>query len=147
MLGTIISAVSGVKQITDTLGLTESQRTEVDVALQKLENQVKVTEIEVKGKVIMAELNSKHWLPANWRALFMTGLGLVVVFHMLGIMPLLYTVFSVPYVPLSDAVVTTFFNVVMVGIGGYFGQKGAKETAKQIGKGMAAKAQLQQGEK
>ena len=147
MLGTIISAVSGVKELTDTLGLTSTQKTEIDKALAELETKVELESIKVKGEVIKAELNSKHWLPANWRALFMTGLGLVVVFHMLGIMPLLYTVFSVPYVPLSDAVVTTFFNVVMVGIGGYFGQKGAKETAKQIGKGMAAKAQVQQGVK
>ena len=66
----------------------------------------------------------------------MTGLGLVVVFHMLGIMPLLYSLFGVAYVPLSDAVVTTFFNVVMVGIGGYYAQKGGKEMMKQhaIGK-------------
>ena len=142
LLKTVGGLFGPVSELVDSLHTSTEEKMELKIKLTKVENQLtmKVLDnekaaLEAKASIIAKEAESKHTITATWRPITMLVLVAVVVCHMLGLMPFLYGLAGVPYVPLSEKIVAEFFLLVQIGIGGYVGSRGIEKVAKSYVEG------------
>jgi Holin of 3TMs, for gene-transfer release len=94
--------------------------------------------LALEKDVVMAEVQSEHWLSRSWRPILMLSLlgflGLVGV-----ILPVLDWIVGtpVPFNPRWQSLPPQFWDFLTVGVGGYIGGRSLEKVAQQVlvGKG------------
>ncbi len=87
----------------------------------------------LEQQVVLAEVNSEHWLSRSWRPILMLSLlgflGLVGV-----ILPVLdWAVgYAVPFNPRWQNLPPQFWDFLTVGVGGYIGGRSLEKVAQQV---------------
>lgn len=88
---------------------------------------------ELQQAVVLAEVNSEHWLTRSWRPVlmltllaFIVGVGLVI--------PLLDAIMGHPvaFNPRWQALPAQFWDFLTVGMGGYIGGRSLEKIASQV---------------
>ncbi len=113
-----------------------------DVELRrKLETELQGRLLEEIGKevalaqsVVLAEVQSEHWLTRSWRPLLM--LSLLGFLGFVGlVLPLadLIAGHRLPFDPRWDALPEGFWNFLSVGVGGYVGGRSLEKIAQTAG--------------
>lgn len=96
----------------------------------RIESEVKLALInhtssleDIRGKIVMAESSSEHWLVATWRPLLMLVIVAIIAMNYL-FFPLITIVTGVPY---ELTLPTELWNLLQIGVGGYIvGRSGEK---------------------
>jgi len=91
-LGFIGSLLKPVRKILNVVGITQEQKTEIDVALNTLENEFALAHLELQkelvaaqSSIIVAEIQSESWITRNWRPLLMVTYASLIVSIAFGI--------------------------------------------------------------
>ena len=88
--------------------------------------------LEHETSVVLAEVNSEHWLTRSWRPILMlTLLGFIVLVGM--VLPLIDGLAGgpVPFNPRWQALPPEFWQFLSVGVGGYVGGRSLEKIAAQ----------------
>jgi hypothetical protein len=96
--------------------------------------------LEQETAIILAEVNSEHWLTRSWRpVLMLTLLGFVLLVG--ALLPLLDAVVGapVPFNPRWQALPPQFWEFLSIGVGGYIGGRSLEKIAAQVLAGRAKK--------
>ena len=88
---------------------------------------------ELQKDVILAEINSEHWLTGNWRPLLMLALmGFLILVGL--VIPLIDLLVGHPiaYQPRWNDLPAGFWDFLAVGMGGYIGGRSLEKITNQI---------------
>jgi hypothetical protein len=88
---------------------------------------------ELQKDVILAEINSEHWLTSNWRPLLMMALmGFLILVGL--VIPLIDLLVGHPiaYQPRWNDLPGGFWDFLTVGMGGYIGGRSLEKITSQI---------------
>lgn len=88
---------------------------------------------ELQKDVILAEINSEHWLTSNWRPLLMMALmGFLILVGL--VIPLVDLLVGHPmtYQPRWNDLPSGFWDFLAVGMGGYIGGRSLEKITSQI---------------
>jgi hypothetical protein len=96
----------------------------------RIESEVKLALInhtgsleDIRGKIVVAEANSEHWLVSTWRPILMLVIVAIIAMNYL-FFPLLAIVTGIPY---ELTLPTEMWNLLQIGVGGYIvGRSGEK---------------------
>jgi hypothetical protein len=89
--------------------------------------------IALEQQIVLAEVNSDHWLSRSWRPILMLSLlgflGLVGV-----ILPILDWIAGapVPFNPRWQSLPPQFWDFLTIGVGGYIGGRSLEKVAQQV---------------
>jgi hypothetical protein len=89
--------------------------------------------LEHETAIVLAEVNSEHWLTRSWRPILMlTLLGFLVLVG--AILPLIDGLAGgpVPFNPRWQALPPPFWDFLMIGVGGYVGGRSLEKIAAQV---------------
>ncbi len=134
----IVSVVAGVmngpvnKVLDAVVKDQELRRTlQADLELKLTEHLGKSNELQ--QAIVLAEINSEHWLTRSWRPILMlTLLGFIVFVGL--IIPLLEAIVGAPVIfnPRWQALPPQFWDFLQIGVGGYIGGRTLEKVAAQI---------------
>ena len=97
-------------------------------------------ETALQQGVVLAEVQSEHWLARSWRPVMMLALLGVVLFVGLGL-PLLDALFGRPVVfqPRWNMLPPEFWSFLSIGVGGYVGGRSIEKAATGVAAELAKK--------
>lgn len=126
MIAALIPAIAGIlgkvidKAIPDK---SEAERLKAELTLQVL--QMNQEELKSATSIILAETQGESWLQRNWRPGLMVWFAILVGAHWFGVTP----------DNLSTEAVSSLFDIVQLGVGGYIlGRSGEKIVKEWKGK-------------
>jgi Holin of 3TMs, for gene-transfer release len=122
-----------VSKALDALVKDQELRRRLESELQgKLADHLGKTD-ELEQAIVLAEINSEHWLTRSWRPLLMlTLLGFIVFVGL--VIPLLDAIVGHPvaFNPRWQALPNQFWDFLTVGVGGYIGGRTLEKVAGQV---------------
>ncbi len=134
LAGTVASLVKGpLSAIVDRYVSDLDQRRKLKAELEQglLEHLSKTA--EQQKDVILAEINSGHWLTRSWRPLLMLGLmGFLILVGLVIPMIDLLVGHPIPYQPRWNDLPAGFWDFLAVGMGGYIGGRSLEKITGQI---------------
>jgi hypothetical protein len=88
---------------------------------------------ELQKDVILAEINSEHWLTSNWRPLLMMALmGFLILVGLVIPLVDLFVSHPMTYQPRWNDLPSGFWDFLAVGMGGYIGGRSLEKITSQI---------------
>jgi hypothetical protein len=134
LLSTVAGLVKGpLSTIVDRYVSDAEQRQKLKAELERglLDHLSKATELQ--QNVVLAEINSEHWLTSNWRPLLMMVLMgfLILVGLMIPIIDLIVG-HPIMYQPRWNDLPEGFWNFLGVGMGGYIGGRSLEKITDTI---------------
>jgi hypothetical protein len=136
--GLIVNMVTGlmagpVNKVLDALVKDQELRRKLEADLQgRLTDHLGKSQ-ELAQAVVLAEVQSEHWLTRSWRpVLMLTLLGFIVMVGL--VIPLLDAVWGAPvaFNPRWQALPAPFWDFLSVGVGGYIGGRTLEKVAAQV---------------
>lgn len=89
--------------------------------------------LELEQAVVLAEVNSDHWLTRSWRPLLMLALlGLLLFVGLLLPLADMLAGHPLPFNPRWQLLPPPFWDFLMVGVGGYIGGRSLEKVANQV---------------
>ena len=129
ILGFLSGALKPAFDLVDSLHTSDEERLEFKVALEKIENDLKVEGYkydtalaEARSSIIIAEAQSQSWLARNWRPIVMIEFGGLILLIATGIM----NVEDLAMVP------NQLWRLLQIGIGGYIVGRSAEKIVPQV---------------
>ena len=129
ILGFLSGALAPAFDLVDSLVTTDDERLKWKVALEKIENDLKVEGYkydkalaEARSNIIIAEAQSGSWLARNWRPITMLMFGTLIVMIATGLMD----------VEALAAVPERLWSLMQIGIGGYIVGRSAEKIVPQV---------------
>lgn len=129
ILGFLGGALRPAFDLVDSLVTTDDERLKWKVALEKIENDLKVEGYkydtaltEARSSIIIAEAQSQSWMARNWRPIIMLMFGTLIVLIATGLMD----------VDALAAVPEQLWRLLQIGIGGYIVGRSAEKIVPQV---------------
>ncbi len=129
ILGFLSGALKPAFDLVDSLVTTDDERLKWKVALEKIENDLKVEGYkydtalaEARSSIIIAEAQSQSWLARNWRPIIMLLFGTLIMLIATGLMD----------VEALAAVPEQLWRLLQIGIGGYIVGRSAEKIVPQV---------------
>ena len=129
ILGFLSGALKHAFDLVDSLVTTDDERLKWKVALEKIENDLKVEGYkydtalaEARSSIIIAEAQSQSWLARNWRPIIMLLFGTLIMLIATGLMD----------VEALAAVPEQLWRLLQIGIGGYIVGRSAEKIVPQV---------------
>lgn len=128
LTGPVSTLLNGVRELLGKKLQNEADRTEANVKLAELEQQLQLAVVAADSQlesaqrdVIVAEAKSESWLARNWRPMLMLVFTFIILDNYV-----LSPIFSVPHTELPDQM----WQLLKIGVGGYIlGRSGEKAIA------------------
>lgn len=122
--------LDGATSLVDELVTSGEEKLAVQAELMKAQHEITKATLdyeravfEMQSKVLLAEIQSKHWLPANWRPVTMLSFVFMMLWNWIAV-----PMFGQEPVEYPDWVGTAFIT----GLGGYVVGRSAEKIAKTI---------------
>ncbi len=129
ILGFLGGALKPAFKLVDDLHTSDEERLKFKVALEKIENDLKVEGYkydtalaEARSSIIIAEAQSQSWIARNWRPMIMLMFGTLIVLIATGLMD----VEALAEVP------EQLWRLLQIGIGGYIVGRSAEKIVPQV---------------
>jgi hypothetical protein len=134
LITTVISLLKGplgavIDHYISDLEVRQKLKAEIETSL--MDTLAKAADAE--GNVIIAEINSSHWLTSNWRPLLMLMfMGFLVLVGVIIPAMDLIAGHPIPYQPRWQELPTGFWDFLSIGVGGYIGGRSLEKITNQV---------------